>query len=175
MPAAKRTDGLLDHFESEKIHLSGVIASDYSMHHDHHTAVRSLSDWLIEQNIPALYGIDTRELTKRLRASGTMLGRILLDDSTLEIADPNLRNLVAEVSIPEPILYERGSTRIALVDCGVKNNIIRAFFRRDITVLRVPWDYDFSRENVDGILISNGPGDPASVPQPSRTHKKPWN
>mgnify|MGYP001481296058 CR=1 FL=1 len=161
VPAHSRTDGLLDHFESEAIHLSGLIVSDYSVHVDHHSAVRTLSDWLMDEQIPALYGIDTRALTKHLRNSGTMLGCIQLTDEEPTLADPNIRNLAAEVSVPEPILYERGKTRIVLVDCGVKNNIIRAFLRRDITVLRVPWDFDFSREQADGILISNGLGDPA--------------
>ncbi len=153
--------GLPRHFESDRIHLSGVIVSDYSENYSHQTAVCSLSDWLIQQKIPALYGIDTRRLTKILREQGTMLGQIVFDGEPDRFKDPNKRNLVAEVSTAEPILVERGPRRIALVDCGVKHNIIRAFLKRDITVLRLPWDADFSREEVDGILISNGPGDPA--------------
>ncbi len=161
VPGNDLEDGMLRFFESDRIQVSGLIVADYSDHYSHSTAVRSLSNWLIEEDIPALYGLDTRMLTKRLRESGTMPGRIVFDDNSPAFEDPNIRNLAAEVSIAEPILYERGAKRIALVDCGVKNNIIRAFLKRDISVLRVPWDFDFNREPVDGVLISNGPGDPS--------------
>lgn len=161
IPDDAQSDGLLDHFESDRVHLSGLIVSDYSDHYDHHSANRSLSQWLVQQQIPALYGIDTRALTRRLRDNGTMLGHIQLDRSQPEWDDPNLRNLAAEVSVSEPVLYKRGDRRITLVDCGVKHNIIRAFLKRDISVLRVPWDFDFSEDPGNGILISNGPGDPA--------------
>lgn len=81
--------------------------------------------------------------------------------------DPNLRNLVAEVSIDKPVTYEpkevesSGLTIVAF-DCGMKRNIIRSFLRRGVTVVRVPWDYDLASHSgkIDGVFISNGPGDP---------------
>ena len=89
-----------------------------------------------------------------------MLGRITGRDGKPALEDPNRKNLVAEVSIKEAITYRRGKKRIVIVDCGVKNNIIRAFLNRGFTVVRMPWDGDFIKENADGIIISNGPGDP---------------
>jgi carbamoyl-phosphate synthase small subunit len=113
-----------------------------------------------EYDIPGIYGVDTRELTKKLRTKGTMLGKIVSGHGKVSLKDPNKRNLAAEASIKQPIVYEKGKKRIILVDCGTKNSIIRAFLRRNFTVARVPWDFDFEQEKVDGIVLSNGPGDP---------------
>ena len=161
VPGREREDQLLAYFESERIHIRALIVADYSEHYSHWNAKQSLSAWMAQDKIPGLTGIDTRALTKKLRHQGTLLGRIICPD-TAEPAqeDPNLENLVMNASIKEPIVYAKGSKKIVLVDCGVKNNIIRAFLKRNITVLRVPWNYDFSKEKADGYIISNGPGDP---------------
>jgi len=156
----KREEGLLKNFESGKIQVQGLIISDYSTKYSHWNAKKSLSDWLKEHDLPGIYGVDTRELTKKLRQKGTMLGKIVYNKEKISLEDPNKRNLVQEVSIKEPIIYKKGRKRIVLLDCGTKNNIIRAFLRRNFTVVRVPYDYNFLDEKMDGIVISNGPGDP---------------
>lgn len=153
------SDGLEKFFESEKIHISGLIISDYSIEHNHWNAQKSLSAWLKEYQIPAVYGIDTRALTEKLRDKGTMLGKIVIEND-LPFYDPNQENLVAQVSCKEKVTYGNGRYRIVLIDCGVKNNIIRCLLDYDTTVIRVPWDYDFTQEDYDGIFISNGPGNP---------------
>ncbi len=160
VPGYDEGDHLLKYFESNQIQIKGLIISNYSDKYYHWNADKSLSDWLKEFNIPGIYSVDTRELTKRLREQGTMMGKIIFGNDDLPFDDPNLRNLVAEVSIQKPVLYKRGPKRVVVVDCGVKNNIIRAFLKRDISVLRCPWDYDFLKEQPDGIVLSNGPGDP---------------
>ncbi|MBN2013523.1 glutamine-hydrolyzing carbamoyl-phosphate synthase small subunit [candidate division KSB1 bacterium] len=160
VPGNEKDDGLLRYFEANQIQIRGLIVADYSEQHSHWNAKRSLAQWLIDENIPAITGIDTRALTKTLREKGTMLGKITFDNHDIEFNDPNKRNLVAEVSIKEPVVYEKGKKKIVLVDCGVKHNIIRAFLKRNITVMRVPWDYDFTKEKADGVLLSSGPGDP---------------
>lgn len=184
----KDTDNLLKHFESDQIHIKGLIISEYSENYSHWQAKKSLKEWLKENKIPAITGIDTRALTQLLRSHGTMLGKIVpksaekLTKSDLDLAsfpDPNKTNLVAEVSIKKPILYKRGPKKVIAVDCGMKNNILRSLLARDLTVLKVPYDYDFieARENgqlsrdakdasfkdFDGIFLSNGPGDPATL------------
>jgi len=160
VPGDEKEDGLLKYFESDKIQVQGLIIADYSKRYSHWNAEKSLAEWLQEYNIPAIYDIDTRGLTKKLRERGTMLGKIVYDKENISFEDPNERNLVAEVSIRTPIVYKKGKKRIVVVDCGTKNNIIRAFLRRNLTVIRVPWNYDFSKEEADGVVISNGPGDP---------------
>jgi len=172
VPSNEQEDHLLKFFESDRIQIAGLIISDYSWNYSHWNAKKSLSEWLIEQHIPALYGIDTRELTKKLRKKGTMLGKIVHEKERVTLSDPNKRNLAAEVSIQQPIVYPRGDKKIILVDCGTKNSIIRAFLKRDFTVVRVPWDYDFTNEAVQGIVISNGPGDPKKCKQTVEHVKK---
>ena len=158
-------DGLsAQNFESERIHASALVVADYSTAHNHWNAARSLSDWLKDQNIPALHRIDTRSLTKRLREKGTMLGKIVFEDDT-EFYDPNRDNLIAQVTVKEPVVYnERGKWNIVVLDCGVKYNILRSLVKRDCCVIRVPGDYDFFDREFDGVVISNGPGDPKMCP-----------
>lgn len=175
VPGKERDGGILTNFESEKIQVEGLIISGYSQEYSHWSAERSLSDWMEEEGVPGIYGIDTRALTRKLRENGTMLGRIVPIDSIEEFEefeDPNKRNLAAEVCIEKPVEYMRGKTKIALVDCGVKNNIIRAFLGRDITVIRVPQDYDFNTLSVDGVMLSNGPGDPKTFTETIENTKR---
>ncbi len=147
-------------FESDKIHIAGLVINDYSHHYHHWNAEKSLSDWMKEYNIPGIYGVDTRALTMQLREKGTMLGKIVVEDNDIPFYDPNKDNLVAQVSSKEKIIYGNGKYKVLLIDTGVKYNIIRNLLKRDVTVIRVPWDYDIFSEEFDGLFISNGPGDP---------------
>ncbi|MBI2598151.1 MAG: glutamine-hydrolyzing carbamoyl-phosphate synthase small subunit [Candidatus Diapherotrites archaeon] len=161
VPKKNGNAGLESFFESEKIHVSGLVVSNYSAVHNHWNAEKSLSDWLMEEKIPAITGVDTRALTKKLREKGVMLGKILIDGD-VSFEDPNKENLVQKVSCKEPIIYGSGKKKILLVDCGAKNNIVRSLLARNCTVLRVPFDFDFfeSKAGFDAIVVSNGPGDP---------------
>lgn len=150
-------------WESERIHPEALVVSDYSESFSHWNAVESLGDWLKRENIPGITGIDTRALTKRLRESGVMMGKIEIDgaDNTLSSVDYGSENYVEKVSCLEVIQYNEGkSKRVVLVDCGVKANIIRCLIKRGLEVIRVPWDYDFKELEYDGVLVSNGPGNP---------------
>ncbi len=160
VPGFVKEDEMLKFFESERVQVSALIISDYSFKYNHWNAEKSLGDWLIEHEVPGIYGIDTRELTKLIREKGSMLGKLIIDEQDCEFYDPNLDNLVAEVSIKEKQVYGTGKYKILLIDCGVKNNIIRYFLQKDTTIIRVPWDYDYHKEEYDGLFISNGPGNP---------------
>ncbi|MDD4646463.1 MAG: glutamine-hydrolyzing carbamoyl-phosphate synthase small subunit, partial [Bacteroidales bacterium] len=160
VPPMTSNEKILNFFESDKIHISGLVISDYSYEYSHWNAVRSLADWLKENKIPAMYGVDTRAITKILREEGAMPGKLSFCGEDLPFEDPYQRNLVAEVSTKEVVTYGNGKYRVLLVDCGVKNNIMRCLLNRNTTIVRVPWDYDFSKEQYDGLFISNGPGDP---------------
>ncbi len=160
VPDLNRENGLLKNFESEGIHISGLIISDYSENYNHWDATKSLGDWLKENKIPAIYGIDTRALTKHLREKGTTLGKIVYQNNDIDFYNPNQENLVSKVSCNEKIVYGNGKYKILLVDCGVKFNIIRYLLDFDTQIIRVPWDYDYFQEDYDGLFISNGPGDP---------------
>lgn len=159
-PAKSEENELYQFYESSSIHISALIVSDYSFEYSHWNATESLDEWLKKNNVPGVYGIDTRALTKRIREKGAMLGKIEPEGQKTDLYDPNKVNLVAEVSTKEKKIYGSGKYKILLVDCGVKYNIIRNLLKRDTTIIRVPWDYDFHDEDFDGLFLSNGPGDP---------------
>ncbi len=160
VPDYKTENEILNYFESEKIQVTGLIIADYSWENSHWNSRKSLHEWLIEHKVPGLYDVDTRALTKHLREKGSMPGRIVWEDHLTEFIDPNEENLVDMVSTKKVIQYGKGKYKILLVDCGVKFNIIRRLLMRDTTVIRVPWNYEFTKEKYDGLFISNGPGDP---------------
>jgi len=159
VPEMRFKDNMPEFFESEKVHITGLVISDYSFSYSHWNAVKSLSDWLNEHQVPGISGIDTRKLTKIIREKGAMLGKIIINED-IPFFDPNKHNLVDQVSVKERKTYGNGRYKILLVDCGAKNNIIRCLLKRNTTVDRVPWDHPVDPAGYDGVLFSNGPGDP---------------
>lgn len=203
-------------WESDKIQVAGVVISDLTTHPSHWQSQRTLGEWLAAENIPAIVGIDTRRLTQKLRERGVMLGKIVVDDQDVKFYDPNLRNLVADVSIEEPATHypnrhsgerkrhqnldsgqarmTRGNTiKIGLLNCGTKRNILRNLLARGATVYELPWNYDPFQAapytpgvgsdspgvskipQIDGLVISNGPGDPKMAKESTAIIKKALN
>ncbi len=160
VPGNSKENNMLKFFESDRIHISGLIISDYSFEYSHWNATQSLANWLKDNKVPGIFGIDTRALTKVLREKGTMLGKIIFNNQEADWYNPNEDHLVSQVSTSKKEIYGNGKYRIVIVDCGVKYNIIRCLLSKNTTVIRVPHDYDFLNENYDGLFISNGPGDP---------------
>lgn len=164
VPPRREKDDVSEYYESDHIHARAIVAQDYSWNHSHWQADRSLAQWLEEEKIPGIYGIDTRALTKLLREKGSMLGKIIVDGAPdVDFYNPNAENLVAKVSCKVPEEHGAGDKTVVLVDCGVKHNIIRCLTRRGVKVILVPWDYDFTTIDYDGLFISNGPGNPDLV------------
>eukprot|EP00435_Cladocopium_sp_Y103_P016518 s1743_g4.t1 len=155
--------GIPRYFEGSKIFPVAVVVSEYSFVASHYSAVKSLSQWLEEHKVPGIFGVDTRAITKRLRMEGSALGAVVMgSDSAPAWVDPNVRNLVAEVSVSSPKLYVppkdddgdgSDAPLVIAVDCGMKFNIVRFF----VYYLRVRLK---ESEEFDGLFISNGPGDP---------------
>lgn len=161
VPPRGSKDDVSEYYESEKIHCKAIVCQDYSADHSHWQADRSLGEWLKEEKITGITGIDTRALTKHLRDKGSMLGKIIVEGcGDVDFYNPNLENLVGKTSCPEVETYGDGEKTVVLVDCGTKHNIIRCLTRRGVKVVRVPWDYDFTTIPYDGLFISNGPGNP---------------
>lgn len=157
--------GISLHMESEKIHVRALVVFDYSHSYSHWNARESLHQWLESEKVPGIYDVDTRALTKLLREKGSMKGKLVVavdDPDTVPFTDLNRENLVAGVSCKEIIVYtgDPGSKKVVLIDCGVRHNIIRSLLKRGVTVVRVPWDFNFTTLEYDGLFISNGPGDP---------------
>ena len=140
---------------------AGIIVSELSPYYSNHSAQFALSDWLAAQGIPCLSGVDTHALTKCLRTKGVVPGAITpIGAKPDQFEDFEGINWVEEVSIREPIYYGSGDKLVIAIDCGMKENILRAFTQFPIRIKRVPHDYDFSNESYDAIFLSNGPGDP---------------
>ncbi|WP_311439913.1 glutamine-hydrolyzing carbamoyl-phosphate synthase small subunit [Hoylesella buccalis] len=162
-PFTMEENGIPSFMESERIHASALIVSDYSDYYSHWNAVESLSEWLKREKVTGITGIDTRELTKVLRENGVMMGKILFDENPERIPEADYAgiNFVDRVSCKEIIRYNEGAgKKVVLVDCGVKANIIRSLLSRGVEVVRVPWNYDYTDMEFDGLFLANGPGDP---------------
>ncbi len=167
-----REQGALDRpFESSRVQVQGLVVQNYSDAYSHHAATRSLGDWLRAESVPAVSGIDTRTLTRRLRERGTMLGWLLPSDMSLDEAKRTARTVdmgdevFRSVAPNEPIRYEAGELKILLVDAGAKDNIVRSLLERGVSVVRAPYHAPLAELalDADGILIGNGPGDPKTL------------
>lgn len=166
------------YWESSSIKANGLIVSSYIDTPSHFQSHQTLGEWLKKEGIPGIEIPDTRALTIKLREKGTMLGKIIIDDKETEWYDPNVDDLLSKVTTTK-VLKDGPSTgsglkTIVLIDCGVKRNIARCLIERNVKVITVPWDYDiFSlEEKIDGVVISNGPGDPKMAGKTIETIKK---
>ena len=170
---ALAADSLSEKLESEKIQPKGLIAFDYCEDYSNWEAEKSLEQWMNEQGLTGIYGIDTRELTKILRDKGSMKCSIVPEGAAPaeETAAPS----PADVSCKEVIVYAakpaqdveniNGSKaavtdgkKVVVIDLGVKHSIVRGLIARGAEVIRVPFDYDFTEMEYDGVYVSNGPG-----------------
>ena len=159
-------NGLPTFMESDRIYATALIVSDYSKQYSHWNANESLGDWLKREQVPGVTGIDTRQLTKVLREHGVMMGRLVFEGveaepQQTEQEDYGSVNWVERVSCKDVVRYnESAGKKVVLVDCGVKANIIRCLINRGVEVIRVPWNYDYTDMQFDGLFLANGPGDP---------------
>ena len=164
---------LSKNLESDRIHPKGLIVFDYCEDYSNWEAEKSLEQWMNEQGLTGIYGIDTRELTKILRDKGAMKGCIIPEGAAqpAEAVKPT----PADVCCGETIVYPaqpaqdveniNGSKaavtngkKVVVVDLGVKHSILRGLIARGAEVIRVPYNYDFTGMEYDGVYVSNGPG-----------------
>lgn len=167
-----------EYWESEKIQVEGLIISDLAKVPSHWQSKSTLDAWLKKENIPGIYDIDTRALTQKLRTKGVMLGKIIKDSQDIKFYDPNKINLVAKVS-PKKLKIHKGAKsskkiNIGLLNCGAKDNIRKSLIKRGATVYELPWNYDPFINNLplNGLLISNGPGNPKMAQESIEIIKK---
>lgn len=180
-------------WESDNIMVSGLVVSNYIDTPSHFQSQRTLAQWFRDENLPLLEIKDTRLLTEKIRDRGALLGRIIFDEDIPQY-DPNTENLLTEVSVKQPTLQGikgKQGRIIVLIDCGAKRNIQKALVKRGNIVITVPWDFDLTDEHnrkqltsllsehntqtdkpYDGIVISNGPGDPKFADRTIQNAKK---
>lgn len=170
VPSSARDEhGLLRYFESPNIQAAGVVVADFAEQHSHWTAVESLAEWCAREGVPAISGVDTRAIVTYLREQGSSLARISIGeeydaDEDEAYIDPEAINLVRRVSTKAPFHVNSalGDYHVALIDCGVKENILRSLVSRGASVTCFPYNYPIHKvaHHFDGVFISNGPGDP---------------
>lgn len=167
--SARDENGLLKYFESPNLQAIGVVVADVAERYSHWTAVQSLSEWCAREGVPAISGVDTRAIVTYLREQGSSLARITIGeeydaDQDEAFVDPEQINLVRKVSTKAPfhVNSSSGDLHVAVIDCGVKENILRSLVGRGASVTAFPYDYPIHKvaHHFDGIFISNGPGDP---------------
>ena len=169
---APRQEGSLDRpYESSRVQVQGLVVQTMSGMYSHHSAVRSLGDWLRSENVPAVTGIDTRTLTRRLREKGTMQGWLFPAAMSIHEVRESARRIdmrdevFRTVAPAEPVRHRAGDTTILVVDAGAKDNIVRSLLERGASVVRAPYHAPLEQlaSEADGILIGNGPGDPKDL------------
>ena len=169
-----------DDYESGALRPGALIVREYNPRPSNFRSVASLGEVMREQGVPGLWGIDTRSLVRRLRTDGSMMAAVAPAAFPLKEILPVLRearprtDTVPSVSISRPqfIPAENPKFHIAVIDCGIKRNILREMHSggADLTIL--PWNTTAEQIRAlkpDGVFISNGPGDPADVPETEET------
>ena len=171
--------GLPEHVEAPHVQVRGMIARGITRP-SHWGSQRSLEQWLAHEGIPGVAGIDTRRLTEHLRDVGVLRGAITVGPADTRPSDEELAKRiraapaypdephVSEASVSKPTFYAvDGAPIVAVLDCGVKASIVRALLDRRLSVLRLPYDASipdrWSGRKVSGLLVGNGPGDPATL------------
>jgi carbamoyl-phosphate synthase small subunit len=161
-------------FESDKVHAAAVIVSSDSQNAYHWTSRQTLDAWLKEQGVPGIVGLDTRQLVHMIREEKKLFASIhpekaagrrsILDvtaaTNSSDYFDPSSHVVVDFVSCKKPYKIGKGSKRVAVVDTGVKWNILRQLISQGVEVEVLPWNYNLKSIDASGFLLSNGPGDP---------------
>ncbi|MDR2912855.1 MAG: glutamine-hydrolyzing carbamoyl-phosphate synthase small subunit [Alistipes sp.] len=160
VPPRDTEGGLMLNFESEEVQIAGLVVTDYSEEFSHWNAAGSLAEWLRGSGVPAIFGVDTRELAKHLRERGELEGAIEIEGAAVK---PASANRIADVSIARAATYGEGDVTVALLDTGVRHNVIRSLVRRGVKVLRLPWDADIAAHEWDGLVLVDAPDDPSPV------------
>jgi carbamoyl-phosphate synthase small subunit len=175
VPSSETKDyyGLPKFFESDGIQVSALLVHELSDTASHWSCTKTLDQWLYEEKIPGISGIDTRELTKKIRSRGVMMGALVVSKEPID--DARVRevlkgakyeglNFMPKVSTVEPREYgDRNRDAMVVIDTGVKYSILRNIMRTGYRVVRLPWDSTYEEVmsyNPKGVVISNGPGDP---------------
>ena len=183
-PAIKDDDGISSYFESDKIQVRGLVIHELSMIASHWNLSMTLDEWLYKEKIPGISGIDTRELTKKLRTSGVMMAALAVSDTEIDEAKvkkqlSSAQNYTTEkfmdvVSTKDEQVFGKDKKTVVVIDTGVKNAILRNIREIGYKVVKVPWNSSIEKilsYKPKGVVVSNGPGDPQNCPDTINTAK----
>ncbi|MFB3152034.1 MAG: glutamine-hydrolyzing carbamoyl-phosphate synthase small subunit [Nitrosopumilaceae archaeon] len=183
-PAIKDDDGISSYFESDKIQVRGLVIHELSMIASHWNLSMTLDEWLYKEKISGISGIDTRELTKKLRTSGVMMAALAVSDTEIDEAKVKKQLSLAQnyttekfmdaVSTKDEQVFGKDKKTVVVIDTGVKNAILRNIREIGYKVVKVPWNSSIEKilsYKPKGVVVSNGPGDPQNCPDTINTAK----
>lgn len=181
-PSIKDVDGIPKFFESDRIQVRGLVVHELSLSASHWNMAMTLDEWLYKEQIPGISGIDTRQLTKKLRSEGVKMAAIAVSDSEIDTSEvqkqlksaPNYNDekFMNLVSTKHEQIFGSESDTVVVIDTGAKNAIIRSVRNIGYKVVKVPWDSSVDKilsYDPRGVIISNGPGDPQNCPDTIET------
>ena len=184
-PSILDDDGIPKFFESEKIQIRGLVVHELSLTASHWNLSMTLDEWLYNEKIPGISGIDTRALTKKLRTGGVMMAALVVSDSEIDIEEIkkqlasaphyNSEQFMDTVSTKQEQVYGDDEKSVVVIDTGAKNAILRNIREIGYKVIKLPWNATYNKVmsfNPKGVVISNGPGDPQKCPDTIDTAKK---
>ncbi len=184
-PSIKDKDGISKFFESDKIQVRGLVVHELSLTASHWNLAMTLDEWMHNEKIPGISGIDTRELTKKLRTGGVMMAALVVSDTEIDVEEikkqlassPNYNSekFMDIVSTKHEEVYGSNEKSVVVIDTGVKNAILRNIRNLGYKVIKLPWNTSIEKVlsyNPKGVVISNGPGDPQNCPDTIDTAKK---
>ncbi len=184
-PLAKDESGIPAYFESDKIQVRGLVVHELSELASHWNLKMTLDEWMYNEKVPGISGIDTRYLTKKLRTSGVMMAALVVSDSEINVDQVKEQlektkpyaseEFMNDVSTKQAQSFGTQKECVVVIDTGVKNAILRNIRDLGYQVVKLPWNATIDEVlsyKPKGVVISNGPGDPEKCPQTIQTAKQ---
>ncbi|MDH5432144.1 MAG: glutamine-hydrolyzing carbamoyl-phosphate synthase small subunit [Nitrosopumilus sp.] len=184
-PSVKDDNGIPKFFESDKIQIRGLVVHELSLTASHWNLTMTLDEWMNDEKVPGISGIDTRELTKKLRTGGVMMAALVVSDTEIDVESIRKQLVSAKhydseqfmdaVSTKEEQIFGNDEKSVVVVDTGAKNAILRNVLELGYKAILVPWNTPYEKimsYNPDGVVLSSGPGDPQKCPDTIDTAKK---
>ncbi|MGY5140234.1 MAG: glutamine-hydrolyzing carbamoyl-phosphate synthase small subunit [Candidatus Nitrosopumilus sp. Bin_571-38] len=184
-PSILDEDGISKFFESDKIQIRGLVVHELSLTASHWNLSMTLDEWMNNEKVPGISGIDTRELTKKLRTSGVMMAALVVSDTEIDVESIKKQLQSAKhydseqfmdvVSTKEEQIYGNEEKSVVVIDTGAKNAILRNIRELGYKAILVPWNTSYEKlmsYHPKGVVLSSGPGDPQKCPDTIDTAKK---
>jgi len=184
-PEIKDMDGIPKFFESDRIQIRGLVVHELSLTASHWNLSMTLDDWMYNEKVPGISGIDTREITKKLRSSGVMMAALVVSDSEIDVdkikkelseaTHYDSEQFMDSVSTKEEKVYGHENETVVVIDTGAKNAILRNVREIGYKAILLPWNTSYDKimsYNPKGVVLSSGPGDPQKCPDTIDTAKK---
>ena len=178
-------DGISKFFESDMMQIRGLVVHELSQTASHWNLKMTLDEWMYNEKVPGISGIDTRAITKKLTSSGVMMAALVVSDEQIDVekikkeltnvTKYNSEKFMDVVSTKEEKIYGDDNQSVVVIDTGAKNAIVRNIRELGYKAIVVPWNTTFEKVmsyNPKGVVLSSGPGDPQNCPETIDTAKK---